>query len=66
MENFLSTEVMVVVGAYYMLNALVESLPEPKEMESLWGKFLVKFLNALAGNFRKGLTEKFPQLKGKK
>jgi hypothetical protein len=35
-------------------------------MESLWGKFLVKFLNALAGNFRKGLTEKFPQLKGKK
>jgi hypothetical protein len=66
MENFLSTEVMVVVGGYYLLNALVESLPEPKEMESLWGKFLVKFLNALAGNFRKGLTEKFPQLKGKK
>jgi len=65
MENFLSTEVMVVVGSYYLLNALVESLPDPKKMESLWGKFLVKFLNALAGNFRKGLTEKFPQLKGK-
>ncbi len=62
MENFLSTEVLVVVGGYYLLNALVESLPDPKEMESLWGKFL----NALAGNFRKGLTEKFPQLKGKK
>ena len=64
--EFLSTEVIVVVGGYYLLNALVESLPDPKEIESLWGKFLVKFLNALAGNFRKGLTEKFPQLKGKK
>lgn len=64
--EFLSTEVMVVVGAYYGLNALTESLPEPKEIESLWGKFLVKFLNALAGNFRKGLTEKFPKLKGGK
>lgn len=66
MENFLSQEVLIVVGVYYLLNALTESLPEPKEMQSLWGKFLVKFLNALAGNFRKGLTEKFPQLKGKK
>lgn len=66
MENFFSQEVLIVVGLYYMLNALTESLPEPKEIESLWGKFLVKFLNALAGNFRKGLTEKFPQLKGKK
>jgi hypothetical protein len=56
---------LIVVGIYYMLNALTESLPEPKEMQSLWGKFLVKFLNALAGNFRKGLTEKFPQLKKK-
>ena len=65
MENFLSTEVIVVVGLYYMLNALVESLPDPKEMETPLGKFLVKFLNALAGNFRKGLTEKFPKLKGK-
>ena len=65
MENFFSTEVLVVVGLYYLLNALTESLPDPKEMESLWGKFLVRFLNALAGNFRKGLTEKFPQLKGK-
>ncbi len=63
--EFLSTEVMVVVGLYYGLNALTESLPDPKEMESMWGKFLVKFLNALAGNFRKGLTEKFPKLKGK-
>ena len=64
MENFLSQEVLIVVGVYYLLNALTESLPEPKEMQSLWGKFLVKFLNALAGNFRKGLTEKFPKLKG--
>ena len=64
--EFLSTEVMVVVGLYYLLNALVESLPDPKEMEGMRGKFLVKFLNALAGNFRKGLTEKFPQLKGKR
>ncbi|MCB7129737.1 MAG: hypothetical protein J3T61_09400 [Candidatus Brocadiales bacterium] len=63
--EFLSTEVLVVVGAYYLLNALVESLPDPKEMQSVGGKFLVRFLNALAGNFRKGLTEKFPQLKGK-
>lgn len=65
MENFLSREVLVVVGLYYGLNALVESLPDPKEIGSVWGKFLVKFLNALAGNFRKGLTEKFPKLKGK-
>ena len=64
--EFLSTEVIVVVGLYYLLNALTESLPPPKEMETPLGKFLVKFLNALAGNFRKGLTEKFPQLKGKK
>ena len=63
--EFLSTEVLVVVGGYYLLNALVESLPDPKEIDGVWGKFLVKFLNALAGNFRKGLTEKFPQLKGK-
>ena len=63
--EFLSQEVLIVVGVYYLLNALTESLPSPKEMESLWGKFLVKFLNALAGNFRKGLTDKFPQLKGK-
>ncbi len=66
MENFLSTEVIVVVGLYYMLNALVESLPDPKEMKTPLGKFLVRFLNALAGNFRKGLTEKFPKLKGGK
>lgn len=64
--EFLSTEVLVVVGLYYLLNALTESLPEPKEIESIWGKFLVKFLNALAGNFRKGLTEKFPHLGKKK
>ncbi len=66
MENFLSQEVLIVVGIYYLLNALTESLPDPKEMESMWGKFLVKFLNALAGNFRKGLMEKFPKLKGGK
>ena len=66
MENFLSTEVLVVVGAYYLLNALTESLPSPKEMESQWAKFLVRFLNSLAGNFRVGLTERFPQLKKKK
>ncbi len=64
--EFLSTEVIVVVGLYYLLNALTESLPPPKEMETPLGKFLVKFLNALAGNFRKGLTEKFPKLKGEK
>ena len=29
------------------------------------GKFVVRFLNALAGNFRAGLTEKFPRLKKK-
>ena len=65
MENFLSNEVLIVVALYYGLNALVESLPEPKEIEPMWGKVLVKFLNAFAGNFRKGLTEKFPKLKGK-
>ena len=65
MENFLSQEVLIVVGLYYMLNALTESLPDPKQIEGVWGKFLVRFLNALAGNFRKGLTEKFPQLKKK-
>lgn len=65
MENFLSREVLIVVGVYYMLNALTESLPEPKELESTWAKFLVRFLNSLAGNFRKGITEKFPKLKGK-
>lgn len=61
----METETLVVIGLYYGLNALVESLPEPKEIEPMWGKVLVKFLNALAGNFRKGLTEKFPRLKGK-
>ena len=66
MENFLSQEVLIVVGVYYLLNALVESLPEPKEINNPWGKFLVKFANAAAGNFRKGLTEKFPKLKGGK
>lgn len=65
MENFLSQEVLIVVGVYYMLNALTESLPPPKEIESIWGKFLVRFLNSLAGNFRAGLTEKFPRLKKK-
>jgi len=64
--DFLSTETFVVVGLYYVLNALVESLPEPKEIGSMWGKVLVKFLNALAGNFRKGITEKYPKLKAKK
>ncbi len=62
----METETLVVVGLYYGLNALVEALPEPKEIEPMWGKVLVKFLNALAGNFRKGLTEKFPRLKGKR
>ncbi|KKN21154.1 hypothetical protein LCGC14_0928340 [marine sediment metagenome] len=61
----METETMVVIGLYYGLNALVESLPEPKEIEPMWGKVLVKFLNALAGNFRKGITEKYPKLKGK-
>ena len=65
MENFLSTEVLVVVGLYYVLNSLTESLPPPKEMETPLGKFVVRFLNALAGNFRAGLTEKFPRLKKK-
>jgi len=63
--DFLSTETFVVVGVYYVLNALVESLPEPKEIESMWGKVLVKFLNSLAGNFRKGITEKYPSFKKK-
>ena len=61
----METETLVVIGLYYGLNALVESLPDPKEIQPMWGKILVKFLNALAGNFRKGLTEKFPKLKGK-
>ena len=66
MENFLSQEVLIVVGVYYLLNALTESLPEPSEMETKWGKFLVKFANAAVGNFRKGITEKYPKLKGGK
>ena len=64
--EFLSTETIVVVGAYYVLNALVESLPDPKEIQPMWGKILVKFLNSLAGNFRKGITEKYPSFKKKR
>ena len=63
MENFLSTEVMVVVGGYYLLNSLAESLPSPKEIENPWGKFLVRFLNALCGNFSTALSKRFPKLK---
>jgi len=61
----METETLVVMGVFYFLNALTESLPEPKEIQPMWGKVLVKFLNALAGNFRKGITEKYPKLKGK-
>lgn len=50
----------MLVGAYWMFNAAVGAMPEPKANGSLGYQFLYKFAHTLAGNVTTAFGSKIP------
>lgn len=51
-------DVTTAVVAYYVFNAAVAALPSLDEVQNLWAKAGIKFVNAIAGNFKEFLKSK--------
>ena len=54
----MEVDITTAVVAYYIFNAAVAALPSLDEVETMWARIAIRFVNAIAGNFKEFLKSK--------